>query len=645
MSAEDRRHFIFRVFRLAGLFASYGAWNTWVRLTRGGKGLGNISSVTQRLLVSEPTDLIDAFAEARGAPLIYYCQMFFPTFITGNEIEKVALLEQLCEKRIKTAGQVERARLRVIPAMAAAHMLPIADGEESQILRDVILNTNLYAIEGDPCRMVLGLMWTSMTAALIRNRSNWGIFLVGQDIINAAVNICRDFIAGGDATLLLMHSALAAWQFLLTYQRSLVLRKNAGYMDELRMVLSGISKIGATKGERCVWFDEFAKLYENRLTYESMLPEYLESVVARSGTLMGSPDREASDLFVLVRLQIIYSYFLIGCGKLRSLYFGESKLADDFANRAFALLINSRVTPADWKTLRVRGEHFLTRECIHHFDSVFENYDNVAVQCGVTETTINEMDWFTRHAPFKEALAEESVAEKVYKRRDLMGSALEALSGGVSDVFSRLAFCLPALVYGCKLEIGSGIARTQDNDIIKEVQNASLEVLRNKKYKTAFKLLSEDQPSFRETLAKNQTTIPVGRTPAGGGKALLRRKENVNETNQQNDGGEAIVKPAELAAERARLAGWREDDPALEQSIREDFLAKAQALGFSRQDALAFCEAGQVGEDGATLPGWTKDDPALEQSIREGFLEKAQALGFSRQDALAFCSTVEHRGD
>lgn len=611
MTEENRRLFIGRIFRIGGLFASYGAWQAWA-LMRGRQASSvNVSAVTERLLITEPADLIRCFSEARGGSLIYYSQMFFPTFITGREIEKVTLLEQLCQEKIKTADVIARARLRVIPAVAASHMLAIADGEDSQLLRDLILKTHRCAVGDDPCRMVLGLMWTSMTAALFRNKSNWSRFVVGQDIINAAKSICRDFVIGGDSTLPLMHSALAAWQFLLTYRSSLAQRKESEHAQELQVVLAGINELQATRGARCIWLDEITKLYTNRIRHEEMLPEYLESIVGRPCTILGSPTRGASDLFVLIRLQIIHTNFLVACGELRSPFFNDSKVADDLSRRGFAFLLNYGVKPADWKTLKEQGRHLLTKDCIQYFDSLFANYEEVAVRCGVNEDTMLEAEWFSKHVPFRSVLAEETVAEKVYSRRDILESAFEALSGA-SDINARIAFCAPALAYGCDLENSSKIATTRRNDMIEEVQNASIEVLGSKPYNLAFNVLSKEEPNFREALAKNKTTTPVGLRPTGkGGEELLRRKENMQNTHRQ---------------EKVQGFPYREQSPQTRKAIREKIRVRFKVSGIPEEMAEMILDRKVPEEKVQSFP-YREQSPQTRKAIREKICARVKGSG------------------
>jgi len=67
------------------------------------------------------------------------------------------------------------------------------------------------------------IVWANTIAALIRNPQSWQHFQLGPDLINEAEDVCHRFLAG---ELMLLHAALHAWQFLLTYDRALADRGN-----------------------------------------------------------------------------------------------------------------------------------------------------------------------------------------------------------------------------------------------------------------------------------------------------------------------------------------------------------------------------------------------------------------------------------
>lgn len=513
-SELNRREFLGNAFRLGALFASLASWKTWFAI-KAIKSADTAASVPHRLLVTEAHHLLDAFSNARGGELIYHCHMFFPTFITGHDVEKAWLLQDQCQQKLKEVGTMAESRLRSIPAIVAAHTLPAAEGDAAESMRQLFVKTHNAAISQDisPSR-VLGLIWTSMTAAVLRTEHNWRNLVVGSDIINAARNICLDFTRGDDSAILLLHTAAAAWQFLLTYRVALTARSTPISIQELRLVNLCLSSVQNAKGHRYKWLNRIAELCSARQTYNSVLPEYMEVVAGRSQCEQGSDDRQAADFFVLLRLQTLYINHLLESGEFRSQYSTDAGLAGQLKRRHFSFLVDYGLSPRDWTTLKLSAQEFLTKDAIQYFDHVFAHFDSFASESGAGGQEARYAEWFSRHVPFRKVLPEELVAARVYGNPKVMESWLQKLRSA-NELSGQFSFCLPALMYGTHLATKQSVAKPNQNVILPEVKEAAENILLTPQYRTAFKLLAEQVQGFRKRFTKGHISTPTGSVPLG----------------------------------------------------------------------------------------------------------------------------------
>jgi hypothetical protein len=578
---QNRRDFIGRSFRLGGLFAAFGSWNTWSAFNHfSHESKDNSAPVPSRLLASEPNEVIDHFIRARGAASIYYCQMFFPTFLAGNEVQNVIALAELSEKQMGLVDQINRSRLRVVPAVAAAHMLPLANETDAHMLRDVFLKAHKASFSDDPCRMALGYIWTCMTAAVIRNRSNWGKMMAGADIVKAAEEVCLKFLCDDDSTLPLIHTSASAWQFLMTYQKALIQRGRLA-VDELRSVEAAINQIRRKQGLHYSWLDKIDKLYEGLNNYDEMPPEYFELILGRCQTKPGSPERKVADFFVLLRLYTMYLNHLGAEDKLKSPYLSGAEVARDMNKRSFAFLADYGVSPNDWKTLRLSVGSLIPRDGIKYLDSIFQNYDTTAKEAGAGGIEAHYAEWYSKHVPFNKLLPEELAAADAYDSEGAVNSALESLRQS-KDVESRLAFCLPAIIQGCNWEMNSTVADKRRCASVEEAKQASLSVLATSRYATAFKLLSERTENFPKAEVV-QISKPAGFSLAGaGGDMPLRGKETMNESSSENENRSQKGKAVEQASTSPASVPLK-----LQWKSRLGFYRQKKALCFSTDEEFA----------------------------------------------------------
>jgi len=177
---------------------------------------GLLDAVTDhRVLRSHktPEAILEHFHDAPTGTLMFYYQLFWPIYITGQQLEKLEHLKAVCAKARKKRWQ----RVRALPAVAAAHALGSATDEVAEVLRNLIHFT--LDVEHEPNRGVIAIIWQSLTSALIRNHSHWQRLRLDSRFIAQAEAVCHSFLAGDT---LLLDVATYAWQFLLTYERALL---------------------------------------------------------------------------------------------------------------------------------------------------------------------------------------------------------------------------------------------------------------------------------------------------------------------------------------------------------------------------------------------------------------------------------------
>jgi hypothetical protein len=278
-------------------------------------------------------------------------QLFWLLFIRqpGGEGERVAELAALCTNTSTKKDQFPRwHRIRALPAVAAIHALRSdLSRDEAEALRGVILQTHHVALEPaeDPHREILQIVWANTIAALIRNPQSWQHFQLGPDLINEAEDVCHRFLAG---ELMLLHAALHAWQFLLTYDRALADRGNAGVRAQVQVAQERLLQI---RTPELAWVYALKYVYRHRWHYADMLPQVDEVVMGRPRL-----NRTAADLFILMRLKIYFENHRFLDGKLMSPFWRDERRAQDLLNGDLTTLANYGVMPSDWPALRSLAE-------------------------------------------------------------------------------------------------------------------------------------------------------------------------------------------------------------------------------------------------------------------------------------------------
>ena len=479
-----------------------------------------MSPVVNRMNISDPDAIIDQFLEAHGAGFLYYLQMSFPIFVMGDELKALNQLREACQRRMKKADADGQGRLRLLPAIVAANSLPFVEGADAQTLREIVTDTQESALsDNNPSRLVIGLLWSSLTAAVIRNRTNWQNFTAGASVVTSAADRCLDFLRGDDA---LLHTAIAAWQFLLTYSRALDARNVTRPQNEIESINAAMRKVEDVKNERSIWFDRIEAFYRGRRASDQMLPEYFELIVGRRQTQPGSVDRLMADFFVQVRLQTAYDYYRIENGLLRSDYACDSKSARVKGLRGVRFLVDYGLSAEEWRTIKSADTCILNKRCIDYIDNLFASYGRFEE---FERACPSDTEWYARNVPFRKLLPEEAAAGQAYSEPRTLEHALDALSTATSSA-SRLAFVAPALAYGAGLALPKSLDKDARKSILESVQAEAERLLQTSQYEAAFKQLAERESLLRKALLSSTTFSPGDQGAVESTEALLANPDN-----------------------------------------------------------------------------------------------------------------------
>jgi hypothetical protein len=371
--------------------------------------------------------IIETFRDAPSGNLMLYYQLFWPIFIRADQVlQRVVEFGRLYEDKRREKEKYERwHRVRVLPAVAAAHALGLVDDkEEKDVLQNLIVRTHEVALDpgSDPNREVLEIIWQNMTAALIRNRGNWEVFEAGPHLVTQAEAVCKSFLAG---ERVLLHAAMAAWQFLLTYERALMERRDALRLAEVWEARERVMRLPTSD---VVWLKALDQLYSRRREYTRMLPQVSEILIGRQRY------EGIVDLFTLARLHTTHSNFLLAEGKHYSPYTSAER-ARKVVEGSLNFLSNYGVVPQDWQKLKTLAENnnFFSEDGVKYLDHIFKEYNTTFSASEFEKRDIDRI-WLAQSVPFRN-LDEETTFRLLHGHRG-------------EDYVRRLIFNAPCTVTG-----------------------------------------------------------------------------------------------------------------------------------------------------------------------------------------------------
>jgi hypothetical protein len=551
--------------------------------------------------------IIETFRDAPSGNLMLYYQLFWPIFIRADQVlQRVVEFGRLYEDKRREKEKYERwHRVRVLPAVAAAHALGLVDDkEEKDVLQNLIVRTHEVALDpgSDPNREVLEIIWQNMTAALIRNRGNWEVFEARPHLVTQAEAVCKSFLAG---ERVLLHAAMTAWQFLLTYERALMERRDALRLAEVRAVRESVMRLPTSD---VVWLKALDRLYSRRREYIQMLPQVSEILIGRQRY------EGIVDLFTLARLHTTHSNFLLAEGKHYSPYTSAER-ARKVVEGSLNFLSNYGVVPQDWQKLKTLAENnnFFSEDGVKYLDHIFKEYNTTFSASEFEKRDIDRI-WLAQLVPFRN-LDEETAFRLVrgprgedYVRRLILNASCTVTG-------------LVGLLKGPAEEVAKREAKRRNIDLTPTVLREIEDKIEEEKLPAVAERYLETLEYIQEgATVLYKTTIRPGLDKDTTTSIVKLERSFPREGKQECVGGDLSNKTGSvplLLEGRAdeQLHGWRK---LLENE--NDLLPEVQELATQVLDA--FCNLLKQHSDLVVL-------------FNEAFEERAQRPGFFERDGLA----------
>jgi len=250
----SRRSFLYFIGRAAGIGPAVVTLIAAERLGPKAEEAVRLAEVVgPKRLTADASEVVTEFAEARTGDLMPYYQLFW-RFRRKGLHDLTAQSNQALR-----AGQFSHGpfRLRVLPALARIHAIGACLPFYRSSHEESILRTHNLALGNEPDREVLDAFWRTMIGALIRNLHTWKSFTIGAPLIDEAVLLCRQYLAGEKV---LFGPAILALQFLLTYEMAI---RDRG--DDRTNIVQGLSAVlDDAVASRNWWFAQLTDLYKHR---------------------------------------------------------------------------------------------------------------------------------------------------------------------------------------------------------------------------------------------------------------------------------------------------------------------------------------------------------------------------------------------
>lgn len=281
-------------------------------------------------LLPASSELVSTVATAKVAALMTIFQTISPLTRSLGAVQTLKRLTSADMNRseYKLSGH----RLRTLPAVAALHSLPYVGVDQIRAIDDVIERAMHEAFDKNPNHESLEIIWQTALAALIRNSHNWQTISFSETTIRYAWWTCMRYL---DGETLLFYAALAAYQFLLSYEQALsapVAQRSPTTMQAVRDGFAAIKHHG--KYQQDFWFNKLSRLYHDRRNLHEMLPQQSEIVLALP-KYMEEENQQVARFFLLSRL---HGHQILDKERAKyahSPYFSESALSNPAASLAF----------------------------------------------------------------------------------------------------------------------------------------------------------------------------------------------------------------------------------------------------------------------------------------------------------------------
>jgi hypothetical protein len=280
-------------------------------------------------LLPASNELVDTVATAKVAALMTIFQTISPLTRSLGAVQTLQRLTLADMNRSKY--ELSGHRLRTLPAVAALHSLPYVGVDQIRGIDDVIEGAMHEAFDKNPNHESLEIIWQTALAALIRNSHNWKTISFSETTIRYAWWTCTRYL---DGETMLFYAALAAYQFLLSYEQALstpVAGRSPKTMQAVREGFAAIKHHG--KYQQDFWFNRLSRLYHDRRNLHEMLPQQSEIVLALPKYM--EENQQVARFFLLSRLHGHQILNKESAKYIHSPYFSESALSNPAALLAF----------------------------------------------------------------------------------------------------------------------------------------------------------------------------------------------------------------------------------------------------------------------------------------------------------------------
>lgn len=330
------------------------------------------SRLRSRISLRGPDPLIDSFLNAGPHDIFAFYQHFPPRFLSADPTADLASLRGRCEERLKSTPD-KRHLLVILPHLAGIHTVPyLADPQERVGIVEAVAesversadptssNANREVVEG----AFQGL------AAFLTNEGAEARFRAGPRLLRAAKTVCIRFLAGEE---ILLFGALAAWQFILNYQRVLKGVRGEVAVSERDSVNALVKEILSTKERGIWWLRQLWEIHREWGTeYRRPLPQFQELFLNRPDS--STPLLDRAYRFVLLA-RVAANWTFLEAVDSRPTPFLLPDRARAVATIVYGLLRDARIS-INWYNARCRDEWgklidagILRREAVGHFVS------------------------------------------------------------------------------------------------------------------------------------------------------------------------------------------------------------------------------------------------------------------------------------
>jgi hypothetical protein len=514
------------------------------------KVLGDIpKALGSDRLHSDAEAILAQFATAPSGPLMAHYQTFW-TFALDKQARRA--IAQACAANLDNPKYASRAhRVRTLAPVANIHALPWLRGNDHQEASEAVIDAHQDALEFNPHREVMEILWQNVTAAIVRSKESWNTISLDNRLLGQGVEVCKRFLQGED---LLLHPSVSAFHAICTYRNALVSRRETESARAISGLLEEIFELETTTKSK--WFSTLGSILMEQNGFDQALPQQSEIFMGHANF---SP--QISSYSILVRLYMAYLCESVAEGKLSSRYEKNAR-AQETQKIALSFIGDYGITQRHWMNIRPMAEQFLSALAVGYLDEVFAHYGS---RIGSILNERGEGEGARRLAsliPFRR-FDERVITDAAY------GAGAETLASRAFSygpgLLGLLKVCEPGIQHlagpGVKLQI------EEVHDLIK--QDISRSELN--------KPLELYEEALQEAISATRTVVggPLGRSRAGvslGSPDLRETVMNLQEEKAQYRRNREILR-AEMAALGAvdcydEMSS--EDRKALRDSLKED---------------------------------------------------------------------------